>query len=171
MENSLSLGAKPENISVGIRFVALNEIGWNEVGACQGSCLHKNQFSTNWWPSRQGCAGQGFFFLVECSLLELGGHALETGGTTARIVLESWKFLRLNVPWVFIYWDFPSCLKNFCHLVETSFVYTILFWAFRGNGYLMVESSEKRNYFVLVCGIQRGIKYYNIMKSRGTEVS
>lgn len=54
MENSLSLGAQPEsplkaeNISMGVGFVALNKIGWNEAGACQGSCMHKNQFLPNW---------------------------------------------------------------------------------------------------------------------------
>ena len=64
-----------------------------------------------------------FFFPVECSLPELGGHALETGGTTARIALESCKFLRLNVPWIFICWDFPLCFQNFCHLEETSFFF------------------------------------------------
>lgn len=58
-------------------------------GLVREAACTRTSFQPTGDPAGRGVLGKVFFFPVECSLLELGGHALETGGTTARIVLES----------------------------------------------------------------------------------
>lgn len=60
-------------------------------GLVREAACTRTSFQPTGDPAGRGVLGKVFFFFfpVECSLLELGGHALETGGTTARIALES----------------------------------------------------------------------------------
>lgn len=83
---------------MGIGFVALNEIGWSSVGACQGNCLGKSHSLS----PVGGPAGFGGSELVKTfssgALLARGrGCGLETGSVTARLALELRKFLKIKV--------------------------------------------------------------------------